>query len=140
MSNISSIYIPAFVAKVILIINPAIHIIVTTFFLVHPVLSIIGAETASTKDTVDVSPANVKHVKNKTANIFPQVPIILNTCGNTTKARDIPFDTTSSTGTPSLNAIKPKIEKTPIAHKNSNPQFAKLVIKALLLISDFFGR
>ena len=36
--------------------------------------------------------------------------------------------------------INPKIENTPIAHKNSNPQLAKLVINALLLISDFLGK
>ena len=100
LSIISNKYNPAFVANAILTTNPNIQIIVTTFFLSQPDLSIIGAATASTNYTDEVKPANTKHTKNKTANIFPHTPIMLNTLGKTINAKPIPPDTTSSRGTP----------------------------------------
>ena len=103
-------------------------------------MSITAELTASTKDTDEVKPANTKHVKNNTPSIVPHTPINPNTLGKTINANPIPPETTSSNGNDWLEAINPNIANTPIAHKNSNPQFANAVINALLFISLFFGR
>ena len=63
-------------------------------------MSITADETASTKDTQEVNPANTKQAKNKHPNIVPHVPIIVNTFGKTINANPIPLDTTSSIPTP----------------------------------------
>lgn len=94
-------------------------------------------EIASTKDTADVNPANIKQVKNNTDSMFPQMPITENTLGNAINARPIPPDATLSIDTPWLVAMNPSIAKTPMADKNSKPQLAKAVMNALLFISVF---
>src|SRR5699024_11244023 len=60
--------------------------------------------------------------------------------GKTMKAKPTPPSTTSPIGTPCCVAIKPNTENTPIPANNSNPELLNPVIKALFVISDFFGR
>src|SRR5699024_8924369 len=112
----------------------------TDLVLEIPNLSEIPAIYVSIIDIKEVSPAKISEAKNKNPNTSLNAGNSLIIAGKTTNANPTPPLTTSAIGTPCCVAIKPNTENTPIPASNSKLELLKPVIKALFVMSDFFGK
>ena len=72
--------------------------------------------------------------------MYAALPIMLNTCGNTTNARPVPEVTSSLNGIPLDTVINPKMENIPMELNTSKPEFENATIIALSTSLDPSGR